>query len=71
MVQFNKCLTVNCLFKQHSNINHNGGIYCCTGCMNLTNHGPLCEKIIYDSTHTPTLDICFRREVIIDTWEVD
>jgi len=39
-----KCNREGCNYKIHSNINNNGGMYCCRSCKKNGIHGRLCEK---------------------------
>lgn len=43
-VTTSKCKKDGCLYKKHTNILNNGGIYCCKSCRDGIGHGLLCEK---------------------------
>ena len=67
---FSKCINPDCNYRYHSNLQNNKELYCCIGCKLNNNHGPLCEKILYDISDQSKIyrDIKLRREVIIQTW---
>jgi hypothetical protein len=39
----NKCIRDSCYYEKHTNINNNGGIYCCRACRDSSTHGPACQ----------------------------
>lgn len=39
----NKCMRDSCYYKKHTNIDNNGGIYCCKACRDTNTHGPACQ----------------------------
>lgn len=41
-----KCKTAGCFYKIHSDVNNNGGLYCCRKCkLNTNSHGNACKNI--------------------------
>ena len=41
----NRCMRIECIYNKHTNIENNGGLYCCIACIGNAGHGPACEKI--------------------------
>ena len=61
-----KCERDGCLFKKHSNIDNNNGLYCCKKCMESKRHGVLCERVHFDSDIRNKADKLISKIVLLD-----
>ena len=44
-----KCANRECKFLIHTKSDNNNGKYCCLSCKNSNRHGPICERVTYNS----------------------